>query len=125
MEVEQRYALNRSAIFLLPKQPALDWLLRVDPNPMDISLEELRKEQEIFLVSQRLETHDDAMRWVNQNWKACFENYLMGWFTDESMWPQKRSRKTLHDWFDVHFSSMIWDLAGEELEVEDWDDLEN
>ncbi|WP_028102826.1 hypothetical protein [Pseudoduganella violaceinigra] len=120
MEVEQRYSLNRAAIFLLPKQPVLDWILQVDPNPLAITLEGLRKEPELFLVSQSMETHEDALRWVNQNWRACFENYLMDWFTDESMWPQGRSRKLLHEWFDVHFSSMVWDLANEEFEIEDW-----
>lgn len=124
MEFPPRYSINRSAIFLLPKQPVLDWLLAVDPNPMDISLEELRKEPDVFLVSQKLETHEDAVRWVNQHWKTYLEHYLMGWFTVESMWPKARSRKMIHEWFDVHFSSMVWDLAREEIEIEDWEDLD-
>ena len=70
MENPPRYSINRSAIFLLPKQPVLDWILRVDTNPHDISLEELRKEPDVFLVSQKIETHQDAVRWVNQHWKA-------------------------------------------------------
>ncbi|WP_374581592.1 hypothetical protein [Pseudoduganella sp.] len=121
MQSPPRYSINRSAIFLLPKQPVLDWLLRVDPNPMDITLEELREEPEVFLVSQTLETHEDAVRWVNQHWRTFLENYLMGWFTVESMWPKARSRKMLHDWFDIHLSSMVWDLGKEEIEIEDWE----
>ncbi|XLZ69042.1 hypothetical protein ABT364_21190 [Massilia sp. SR12] len=121
MNIPPRYSINRSALFLLPKQPVLDWILQVDSNPLDISLEDLRKEPEVFLVSQKLETHEDAVRWVNQHWKAILENYLMGWFTVESMWPKSRSRKMLHEWFDIHMSSMVWDLAKEEIEIEDWE----
>lgn len=122
MHDSPRYVLNRSAVFLLPKQPALDWLLRVDPNPMDITLEQLRQEPEVFLVPQSLEMHEQAVRWVNQNWKSFFEQFLDGWFTDESMWPQQRSRKIFNEWFDIHFSSMVFDMAKDELEVEDWGD---
>lgn len=125
MENPPRYSINRSAIFLLPKQPVLDWIMRVDPSPLDISLEELRKEPEVFLVSQKLETHEDAVRWVNTHWKACLEHYLMGWFTVESMWPKARSRKMVHEWFDLHFSSMVWDLGKEEIEIEDWENEDN
>ncbi len=124
MEMPPRYVLNRSVVFLLPKQPVLDWLLRVDPNPMDITLDQLRQEPEIFMVPQKLEMHEQAARWVNQHWEAFFEQYLNGWFTVESMWPQKRSRKMFNEWFDIHFSSMVFDLANEELEVEDWGDVD-
>jgi len=122
MQNPPRYSLNRSAIFLLPRQPVLDWILAVDPNPLDISLQELRAEPDIFLVPQEVQTHEDAVRWVNRHWKDCLEHYLTGWFTVESMWPAKRSRKMLHEWFDIHFSSMVWDLGKEELEIEDWED---
>lgn len=30
----KRALINRNLIVLLPKQPALDWILRVDPEPM-------------------------------------------------------------------------------------------
>jgi hypothetical protein len=46
-----RFTINRHLIVLLPKQPALEWIIRVDPNPLDITLEELRQEQDAFLVS--------------------------------------------------------------------------
>jgi hypothetical protein len=30
----KRALINRNLIVLLPKQPALDWILRVDPEPV-------------------------------------------------------------------------------------------
>jgi hypothetical protein len=60
-----RFTINRHLIVLLPKQPVLDWIMRADPNPPDLTLEALRQEQEAFLVSDEpLEGIEDAERWV-------------------------------------------------------------
>ena len=44
---------NRGLVILLPKQPVLDRILRVDPNPPDMTLAELRSQPNNFFVSQR------------------------------------------------------------------------
>ena len=66
MQDYPRLTINRGLIVLIPKQPVLDWIMRVDPNPpLGLPLEELRQEQDSFLVSQRaVETIEDAQRWV-------------------------------------------------------------
>lgn len=48
MDEYRHYKLNRAAIVLLPKQPALDWIMRVDPNPPNLTLDELRHEPDVF-----------------------------------------------------------------------------
>lgn len=58
-----RFTINRHLIILLPKQPVLDWIMQVDPNPPDLTLEALRQEQDAFLVSdESLEGIEDAER---------------------------------------------------------------
>ncbi len=122
MHEDPRFTVNRGLVMLLPKQPVLDWIMRVDPNPLQITLAELRREPDSFLVSQRsVETGESAERWVQRRWKMFFELFLYDWYTDESWWPKARSLKMFNEWFDVQYSSMVWDLADEPIEHEDWD----
>ena len=55
-------------------------------------------------------------------WKIFFEHSLNEWFTDETMWPKNRTRKMFHEWFDIEFHSMVWDMEEEPLAYEKWDD---
>jgi hypothetical protein len=117
-----RVTINRSLVVLLPKQPVLDWIIRVDPNAPQLTLEELRQEQDAFLISQRsVETVDKAERWIHRRWKVFFESFLHEWYTEASWWPKNRSLKMFKQWFDVQYHSMVWDLAGETVEQEDWE----
>jgi hypothetical protein len=122
MQEDPRFTVNRGIVILLPKQPVLDWIMRVDPNPPDITLVELRSEPDSFLISQRgIETEQDAVRWVHRRWKMFFELFLFDWYTEESWWPQQRSLKMFKEWFDIQYSSLVWDLANEPLAHDDWD----
>jgi hypothetical protein len=122
MHDSPRFTINRSAIVLLPKQPVLDWIMRVDPDPLNLTLEQLRQEQDVFLLRQgTIESIDDAQRWVYRRWRGFFERYLYDWFTKEEWWPQNRTLKMFKEWFDVQYHSMIWDLAAEPIQHEDWD----
>ena len=122
MNEDPRVTVNRGLVTLLPRQPALDWIMRVDPNPPQMTLAELREEPDSFLVSQRsIETTGDAERWVHRRWKMFFELFLHDWYTDESWWPKTRSLKMFKQWFDVQYSPMVWDLADEPLAHDDWD----
>lgn len=117
-----RFTINRSLILLIPRQPVLDWIKRVDPEPLNLTLEDLRQEQDAFLLDQgSIESVEDARRWVHRRWRTFFEQYLYDWYTDESWWPQNRSLKMFRDWFDVEFHSMVWDLSKQPIVHEDWD----
>jgi len=123
MRENTRYSINRSVIVLLPKQLALDWIKRVDPNPPDLTLEELRQEPDAFLVREdRVELPEQAERWVDRRWEMFFETFLEDWYTDESMWPPTRTLKMFKEWFEIQYCPMVWDLAEEvPLKHMDWD----
>ena len=117
-----RFTINRHLIILMPRQPVLDWIMRVDPNPPNLTLEQLRHEQNAFLVPDTLDGQQDAEKWVKRSWQVFFEGYLNEWYTVESWWPQKRTYKMFKDWFEVQYHSMVWDLAASEsISYEDWD----
>lgn len=119
-----RYTINRSVIILRHKQPFLDWLMRVDPEPdPGITLADLDQDGDAFLLPDEpvIDTAEDAVRWVEKRWRMFFEHALYDWFTDESLWPEKRTLKMFREWFDIDYRSMVWDLAKEPIEQEDWD----
>lgn len=117
-----RFTINRHLIVLMPKQPVLDWIRRVDPNPPDLTLDQLRLEQNAFLVPDDLDGQQDAERWVQRRWQMFFESFLAEWYTVESWWPQKRTFKMFKDWFDIQYHSMVWDMAASEpISYEDWE----
>lgn len=123
MPTQPRFTINRSLIVILPKQPALDWLMQVDdPNPLEISLEELRREPDAFLLPQdEADTIDAAEKWVYRRWQVFFEQFLRDWYEGESLWPKKRSLNMFKEWFDIQFQPMVWDMSDEDIEHEDWD----
>jgi hypothetical protein len=123
MSTEQiRYTINRSVIFLIPKQPMLNWVIAADPGPpLSITLEELQSEVDGFLVSQeKIETTEDAQRWVYRRWEMFFDRFLEEWYTDETLWPKKRTLKMFKEWFDVRYHAMLWDMIDEPIAHEDW-----
>jgi hypothetical protein len=121
-----RYTINRSLVFVIPKQPALDWIVAADPLPLNMTLDEVRSEVDGYLVSQeKVETTEDAQRWVYRRWEMFFDQFLNEWYTDETLWPKKRTLKMFKEWFDIRYHAMLWDLIDEPIEHEDWADDED
>lgn len=82
----------------------------VDPNPPDMTLDQLRYDQNAFLVPDDLDGQQDAERWVQRRWQMLFEGFLAEWYTVESWWPQKRTFKMFKEWFDIQYHSTVWDM---------------
>lgn len=116
-----RFTINRTVVMLAPQQPFLDWLNNVDPDDEALSLEDLRQDNEVFLIPQ-FNDNSDSERWVEERWSFLFEHMLMGWIDDEAMWPQDRTLEMFREWFDIEIHTMAWDLSDEPLFVEDWQD---
>ena len=53
------------------------------------------------------------------NYEALFEAELEGWYTDETLWPQKRTLKLFHQWFEVECHTVIEDTVGTPIVDED------
>lgn len=122
MQNHPRFTINRHLIILTPKQPVLAWIMGVDPNPPDMTLDQLRHDQNAFLVPDDLDGQQDAERWVQRRWQMLFEGFLAEWYTVKSWWPQKRTFKMFKEWFDIQYHSMVWDMAANEpISYEDWD----
>jgi len=110
--------LNRAAIILRYKQPAVRWVNEADPyaeNP-GITLEMVNHDSTVYLISNEDAEDDQAVsRWVKMNFKVLFEAELMGWYADPDLWPKKRTYKLFQEWFDVEYHSVLIDTVGGEI----------
>ena len=102
--------INRSAIVVIPKQPFLDWLHRIDSTGKDITLADLANEPSIYLLSE-CETPNDLIRTLRKVCEEIFVDQLDGWYRAPELWPKDRSLEVFRVWFDYSFHSILKDLA--------------
>lgn len=109
--------VNRCAVVVKPRRPFLEWLnLLLDDR--DLSLESVRNEPHIFLLSEYV--YDDEQPEILEHfYDLIFEIVLQSWITDEPLWPADRSFTMFQDWFDVEFASMVIDLVDQPLTYDD------
>ena len=106
----EMFAVNRSALIVLPAQPFLDWLHRVDATSREVSLEELRRDQTIYLLPD-YDTDEQAERQLRKHCREIFEEQLDGWYRVPSAWPPNRDFPVFKQWFEYHFHSVLLDLC--------------
>jgi hypothetical protein len=107
--------INRCALVVRPRKPLVDWSNKIDPE-FPTTLASAREDPTLYLVpAWAAEDLDGALE---ELWEGIFEEELVGWYTDEALWP-KRSLEVFRQWFDVEVCSTIVDLDDEEpLELE-------
>lgn len=106
--------LNRAAILLRMKEPAVRWINEADPSPEshEISIKSANEECTIYLVSDEDGDGEIAVeRWVKRNYKALFEDELFGWYTDPSLWPPSLTYKMFKEWFEIECHSVLRDTV--------------
>ena len=90
--------LNRSAILIKYKQPAVDWLNEADPETeKKLSAESVNSDRTVYLV--REEAYEDLTEFLSENYRYFFENELFSWFSTEEHWPGELSYELFNRWF--------------------------
>ena len=110
--------INRAALLLRYKEPAVAWINAADPYEQDpgITLERVNEERTVYLISDEdADTTDTVHAWVKLNYEALFENELEGWYVDESLWPKERSFQLFNDWFSVECHTVLRDTVGDQI----------
>jgi hypothetical protein len=103
--------VNRSAIILKYKQPVIDWINSSDPvKKPSITLDYANKDRTVYLIHE--DESENFERWISANFLPIFESELEDWYTDESLWPKKRTRTIFNKWFDVECHSVLIDTVG-------------
>ena len=110
---------NRAVITISPNEPFLRWVQTADANSAHITMEDINEASHAYLVDDS-EDGSEPDSLVRKNFKSIFEEELSGWYTDESMWPQKRDLKTFRQWFTVTVHGIVLDLGKKPPVVEEW-----
>lgn len=114
--------INRAAILLRLKAPAIAWVNAYVPaeDGSEITLEDANREGTVYLVAlEDTETWDMVEEWVILNYRDLFEAELEEWSTDPALWPDDRSYRVFQEWFDVECHTVILDTVGTEIYDED------
>jgi len=106
--------LNRTAIMVMPGQPFLDWLHRTDPTSGGLSLEDLRREPTVYLLSES-ENEEEVRERLKEVCGQIFEEQLDGWYRVPSSWPSRRDLDAFDRWFEWSFHSVVVDLCDDPL----------
>ena len=109
--------INRSVLVIIPKKPFYDWGNSTTPDETPIDKFD---ECNSYLLDEGW-AYADAEHFVKANFYIFFQELLEGMWTDEAAWPQKRTWEMFNEWFDWHFSSMVWDIFNDKPFVyEEW-----
>ena len=110
--------LNRSAIILRYKEPAISYINDADPvkGSSVVTIAETYQDRTIYLIPDEDAEDQDALdRWVHKNYKRLFEMELSDWYTDPSLFPKNLTLDLFHEWFEVEWHSVVMDTVGGEI----------
>lgn len=110
--------MNRGAVVVVPEQPVLDWLRRVDPTSAELMLADLGQDPSIYLLPECDSDRNKENR-LKEVCEQIFEDQLHGWYRAEEFWPVDRSFRIFRQWFDYQFHSVLIDLTNEPFLTED------
>jgi len=108
--------INRSVLIIVPKKPFYDWGNRLTPEHQVDKYDEC----ESYLLDNDWNS-DEAEEFLKINYDQFFQDQLHGAWTNEPDWPQNRNWKMFQEWFDWHYSSMVWDIFHEKgIKWKEW-----
>lgn len=108
--------LNRTALILRYKEPALRWINESDPEGHQTTLEQVNANQTVYLVDDdAADTREKTRRWLKKNYLFFFESELEGWLTEDE-WPDELTLKLFGEWFDAEFHGVVLDAVDGPLE---------
>lgn len=108
------YEVNRSVFLLVPLDPFWIWLQNLPNIDQDeLSLEVLQQDANAYLTSA-CENIDDLWVEIEERYQDIFAAELADWCEDENLWPAI-NLEIFKSWFGIKISTVVTDLAQEEL----------
>ena len=105
--------INRSVVIVKAKEPFVNWLAML-PDPVAVSLEELNREPAAYLLPE-CENEVEQEVIIRRCSPGIFEAELEGWWENEDDWPKIRDYQAFKQWFQVEFSSAVFDMTDDML----------
>lgn len=107
--------VNRMLVVLRPQEPFLQWVAALSgPHEWSLTPEEIELRLSSFLIPV-FDHPDDALDWLEDQYRLLFEAELWQWTEDESLWPRDRSWEVFREWFAFQVLDAPWDLVSAPL----------
>lgn len=110
--------INRAAMILKYKEPAIKWINDADPYNDDpgITKASVNSERTVYLLREDVAEDPDSLdEWIKMNVDVLFERELSGWYNDPDLWPKNRNYTLFKKWFSVECHTVIEDTVDEPL----------
>jgi len=107
--------INRAALLLKYKEPAIAWINETDPMQGGVKLtpEEVNSDLTVYLISDEAADSPKTLeKWLKANLDVLFEAELEGWYTDPALWPKDRNYSLFKKWFEVECHTVLHDTVG-------------
>ena len=102
--------LNRAALIVRYKQPFVEWINSVEPNPQQrLKLADANDNNSVYLIE--LDDEDDLPEWLKVNGVALLEAELSGWYPEQPLWPKGRSLALFNKWCAVELHTLVFDTG--------------
>jgi len=111
--------INRAAVIIKGTETLVDWVNEIDTEA-DITLEEVREESTVYLISD--EDAEEFDEWVEDNYLMVFESELQGWYTDNDLWPTDLTIDMFYEWFTISLHSVVEDTVDSEIINEEFEE---
>lgn len=110
--------VNRGALLLRYRDPAVRWINEADPSPRGhtLTVDDVNAERTVYLISDAAGDDTASLeRWLKRNYAELFAMELEGWYTDPALWPQTRTYRLFRQWFSPECHTILVDLVGGEI----------
>lgn len=102
--------LNRAALIVRYKQPFVDWINAVEPNPQQrLKLADANDDNSAYLIE--VEDEEELQGWLKLNAVSLLEAELSGWYTEPQLWPKDRSLALFNKWCAVELHTLVFDTG--------------
>ena len=110
--------VNRAALLLRYKQPAVDWINEVDPAKTNriMTLDEVNEERTVCLIGDAVaESSDKIASLDSSKFLSALRDGIEWVYSDPALWPASRTYKLFQTWFTVECNTVLVDLVGTEI----------
>jgi len=110
--------INRTALYVFPKQPYIDWANSFDDGGPTLSPE--KAHGTTFLIQDRYDEFNFE-KWLKKNFREIFEQELESWMMNPDDWPQKKlTYKMFREWFEVRVAGLSVDMGKGPIVTEEY-----
>ena len=109
--------INRTLLIVIPKKPYLNWVKSCDYDEIDIDNDS--EHTSAYLISEKYDEYN-YKNYLKKHYSDIFEEELYSMIRDPDLWPQDRDFKTYNKWFETKACEVVYDLANEPIEIEEF-----